>query len=69
MPAYYVNEETGETKQIPDIVEESLEMLSASLIFMLINTAHSNNIPETVLLDLFRTMYNTGIDIVIGDKE
>ena len=69
MPAYYVNEETGETKQVPEIVEETLEMSSASLIFMIINVAHSNDIPERVLLDLFRTMYDTGIDIVMGDNE
>ena len=69
MPAFYSNEETGETKQVPDIVEETLEMTTASLIFLILNTAQNNDIPETVLFDLFRTMYNTGIDIVIGDKE
>lgn len=69
MPAYYVNEETGETKQVPEMVEETLELTSASLISLVINTAQNNGIPERVLLDLFRTIYDSGIDIVLGDNE
>lgn len=69
MPAYYVNKETGETKRIPEMVEETLEMTSASLISLVINTAQNNGIPERVLLDLFRTIYDSGIDIVLGDNE
>lgn len=69
MPAYYQNQETGETKQVPEMVEETLEMLSASTISLIINMGQNNDIPETVLLDLYRTMYDTAIDIVIGDKE